>query len=80
VEDELGIFARKPIHDCRDESRHHDFGASESYFTGSWIGQGFDTLDALSQIIEHSDSAVQQSAPIDRWFDAAGAAIEQSDA
>jgi hypothetical protein len=80
VKDDARIAPRKPIDDGGNEARGEMESAPDPHFSGLWVREKLDVLDALAQGIENSRSAVEQRATIPGRFNALAVAIEQANA
>ncbi len=78
VEDDARKPAREPLDDCRHKTDSRGKAACYSDFARRRIGEEFDVLHGLPQLIEDGNSAIKQRASIDGEFDAAWRPIEEA--
>jgi hypothetical protein len=74
------IGSREPIDDRGNKGRGQKGVASDPHFPSRWVGKKLDVLHALAQIIEYSDSAIEQRATVLGRLDPLAVAIEQAHA
>jgi hypothetical protein len=71
---------REPIYEGGNEACRQKLGAANPHFPSGRIGQKFDALHALTEIIEDGGPATQQGAAALGRFNSLPVAIEQPDA
>jgi hypothetical protein len=68
------------IDDGGNETRGEEVVATYSHVPGSRVGETLNSLHALPQLVEYSDSATEQRASIFGGLDALSVAVEQANA
>src|SRR4029450_8123704 len=74
------ILQRKPLDYGRNKASSEKVVASNSHFSSGGIGEKFDVLDSLTEVIEHSRSAIEKDPTVLGQLDALRVAVEQSHA
>src|SRR5258705_10774892 len=67
----------QPIDDGGYEARAERWGGPDSHFACGRIGETFDILDALPQLLERDDAAMHECAPVGGGLDPLRAPVEQ---
>jgi len=80
LKDEAGISAGEPVDDGANEAHRSGDGSSNSHFPGRWIGEEFNVLDALPELIESRDPSIDDRAAIWSCLDAPRAPIKKTHA
>src|ERR1041384_6403363 len=80
MEHDARIASREPIDEIRNKARGQKGAAADPNLPGRRIGQKFDILRRLAQVVEHSRAASEQGATVLGWLDTLGVAVEQSHA
>jgi hypothetical protein len=71
------IAAGDRIDDGRNKARGQAWMTSDPQFPSCRVGEKFDFLHALAQVIEHRDSAFEHRPTVLGRLDAAGSAVKQ---
>src|SRR6185503_15073671 len=71
------ILLREVRNGCRKDGGRKRLGKSNPQFSHGRVSQMFDVPDALLQLIEDRNAALEQGITIDRRFDALCASIEE---
>ena len=69
------MVAGKTINDSRNETRGHEVCRADAQFARGRVGEKFNTLHTLAQIIEHGRSAMKEGAAKLGWLDALTVAV-----
>jgi hypothetical protein len=72
------MSTRKLIHDRRHEPGRHRFWAPNAHLSYGRIGQEFDFLDTLPELVERYVPVLEQSACVDRGLDASWTAVQEA--
>ena len=73
------MLLRKPIDDGQNRPTGRILAASNPKFTRRRITQEFDVFDALSELIEHRKSTLEDDLTILRWLDSTWSTLKQAD-
>src|SRR5262245_30096537 len=77
---DVWVALREPINNGRNKARSQYRAASDPQFSGSRIGQKYDILDALTELIEHGGAALRQGGAIDGRLGTVTVAFKQTHA
>ena len=80
MKNDARITPGEPVDDGGDEACRERGGGSDPHFAGGRVGEEFDVLHALPQLIEGGMAAVEHGAPVLGEFDAARVSLKQSHA
>jgi len=67
----------EPAENCGQQTGNEGFVTSDSDFTDRGIGQEFDILDALAQIVEYGHSTIKQCAAVLGGLDSLRTAVKK---
>ena len=70
----------EPVHDRRNETRSEWMGTADPHLANPGIGQEFDVLHTLPQLIERGIAAAEHGAPICRKLDTTRISLQQTNA
>src|SRR5262245_37078736 len=80
MKDDARIAPREPIDDCRYETGRTGQCVPNPHLPSRRVGEKLDVLHALTQLIEYSDSTIEQSTTVLSRLDTLALAIEQAHA
>ena len=78
MERQTRILSRETIDHRGHKPRSHCLRTANAQLAGVRFGQEVELLDALTQLIEHGDAALQQCMAIDGGLNAVRTAIDQA--
>jgi hypothetical protein len=77
MEYDARMAPRETIDDSGNEARGQKGSASDPHFSDSGVGEKFDVLDALAQVIEYGHAAIEQGVAVLGRLDPLAVAVEQ---
>src|SRR6266550_6510400 len=80
VDCDAGVLPTEPAEHCRDQPGNEVLVAGDPHFADGGIGQEFDALHALAQLIEHSRATAEQGATVLSRLNSLATAIKQAHA
>jgi hypothetical protein len=72
------VLPREPVDNNGYEACGQAFAATNPQFSGPRVGEKFERFDALPELIEHGDAALEQCPAIDRGLNSMCSAVEQA--